>query len=123
MRTHFPVPETPYFPKEGESIVSTAGLEGHITCVNPRHVEVSGLTQDELAGAARNLVRHPGMSAQAHAGFLHTLQRSRPGFRKRFESSSLRTARLQLNLHSCRSVFSTAVHAQRAAQTASFHAA
>lgn len=46
---------------ENDIIVSKTDLKGHITYANEVFVEVSGYSEEELLGAAHNIIRHPDM--------------------------------------------------------------
>lgn len=80
MRTHLLVTATAtdYFPKHGEPIVSTAKRKGSIACVNPCCIEVSGFTEGAFFGFLHNMVRYPGIPAEAVADFWRNPKEARP---------------------------------------------
>lgn len=58
--------------------MSTTDLKGRITYCNEAFVHVSGYVQEELLGQPHNLVRHPGMPAEAFRDMWATLQQGLP---------------------------------------------
>jgi aerotaxis receptor len=78
MRTNLPVSDHEYpFPR-GETLVSTTDPKGRITYCNPRFIEVSGYTKDELLGQPHNLIRHPDMPEEAFRDMWATIESGKP---------------------------------------------
>ena len=78
MRSNLPVTEREYILEDGKTIVSTTDLKGNIVYANPYFIEVSGFSENELIGAAQNIVRHPDMPADAFADLWRTVQSGMP---------------------------------------------
>lgn len=62
---------------EESMIVSRTDPKGIITYVNPRFIEISGYSEEELLGQPHSIVRHPNTPATVFKGMWHTLQRGR----------------------------------------------
>lgn len=78
MRTNLPVSGREFVIPEGSSLVSTTDLQSRITYCNPRFIEVSGYTRDELYGQPHNMIRHPDMPSEAFRDMWATLQNGSP---------------------------------------------
>ena len=78
MRTNLPVTDREYPFPSGETLVSTTDTKGRITYCNPRFIEVSGYTKDELLGQPHNLIRHPDMPEEAFRDMWATIQAGKP---------------------------------------------
>ncbi|MFZ5566590.1 MAG: methyl-accepting chemotaxis protein [Pseudomonadota bacterium] len=78
MRTNLPVSDREYPFPSGETLVSTTDTKGRITYCNPRFIEVSGYTKDELLGQPHNLIRHPDMPEEAFRDMWATIQAGKP---------------------------------------------
>ncbi|GAB3405005.1 methyl-accepting chemotaxis protein [Massilia agilis] len=74
MRKNLPVSSNEYVIKDRRPLVSMTDLKGRITYVNPRFVEVSGFSEEELLGSPHNVVRHPDMPPAAFADLWATLK-------------------------------------------------
>jgi aerotaxis receptor len=78
MRTNLPVTDREYPFPSGETLVSTTDTKGRITYCNPRFIEVSGYSKDELLGQPHNLIRHPDMPEEAFRDMWATIQAGKP---------------------------------------------
>ncbi len=78
MRTNLPVSDHEYPFPSGETLVSTTDTKGRITYCNPRFIEVSGYSKDELLGQPHNLIRHPDMPEEAFRDMWATIQAGKP---------------------------------------------
>ena len=78
MRTNLPVSHREYPFPSGETLVSTTDTKGRITYCNPRFIEVSGYTKEELLGQPHNLIRHPDMPEEAFRDMWATIQAGKP---------------------------------------------
>ena len=78
MKINMPVTNTEQVMKEGETLVSKTDLKGAITFVNTAFIDISGFTEEELAGQNHNIVRHPDMPPEAFADLWATLKKGRP---------------------------------------------
>jgi aerotaxis receptor len=78
MRTNLPVTDREYPFPSGETLVSTTDTKGRITYCNPRFIEVSGFSKDELLGQPHNLIRHPDMPEEAFRDMWATIQAGKP---------------------------------------------
>ncbi len=61
-----PIDEEVFF--DGRSLISETDLEGNITFVNRKFVEMTGYTKEEALGQPHNILRHPDMPKAAFAG-------------------------------------------------------
>ena len=75
VRNNQPVTRTRREIPDGNYIVSTTDLQGHITSVNDTFVQVSGFGREELLGQPHNIVRHPDMPTAAFQDLWATLKR------------------------------------------------
>lgn len=74
MRVNLPVTSNEYpFPK-GETLVSTTDSKGRITYCNPKFIEVSGYSKEELIGKPHNIIRHPDMPEEAFRDMWDTIK-------------------------------------------------
>ncbi|MEK9804400.1 MAG: PAS domain-containing protein, partial [Curvibacter sp.] len=78
MRTNLPVSNNEYPFPAGETLVSTTDTKGRITYCNPRFIEVSGYSKEELLGQPHNLIRHPDMPEEAFRDMWATIQAGKP---------------------------------------------
>src|SRR5471030_1189712 len=78
MRTNLPITDREYILNEGKTVVSTTDLKGNITYCNAYFMEVSGFSQQELIGAAQNIVRHPDMPIEAYSDLWATIKSGLP---------------------------------------------
>lgn len=78
MRLNLPVLDEEYPFPEGESLVSTTDLKGHILYCNPAFVRVSGYTREQLVGQPHNLIRHPDMPSEAYRDMWATIRSGSP---------------------------------------------
>ena len=78
MRTNLPVTNIEYDLPEGISLVSRTDLDGHIVYANAAFIKTSGFLEDELLGAAHNIMRHPDMPSEAFADLWATLHEGLP---------------------------------------------
>ncbi len=78
MRTNLPISNREYPFPSGETLVSTTDTKGRITYCNPRFIEVSGYTKEELLGQPHNLIRHPDMPEEAFRDMWATIQAGKP---------------------------------------------
>ncbi len=78
MRENLPVTDHEILLSDDDLIVSRTDTQGRITYVNPRFVDISGFSHDELIGQAHHIVRHPTMPAQAFADLWRSLKAGRP---------------------------------------------
>ena len=78
MRTNLPVSDREYPFPSGETLVSTTDTKGRILYCNPRFIEVSGYTKDELLGQPHNLIRHPDMPEEAFRDMWATIGAGKP---------------------------------------------
>jgi aerotaxis receptor len=78
MRTNLPVTAREYPFPPGETLVSTTDTKGRILYCNPRFIEVSGYSKDELLGQPHNLIRHPDMPEEAFRDMWATIQAGKP---------------------------------------------
>jgi len=62
---------------EESMIVSRTNPKGIITYVNPKFIEISGYSEEELLGQPHSIVRHPNTPAIVFKGLWHTIQRGR----------------------------------------------
>ena len=60
------------------TILSESDLHGTITFVNPKFIEVSGFSSDELIGKGHNVVRHPDMPKALFKIMWNTIKSGRP---------------------------------------------
>lgn len=74
MRNNQPVTNREYVLGENHFLISHTDLKGRITYANPAFIEVSGFSNEELAGAPHNIVRHPDMPGEAFADLWATLK-------------------------------------------------
>ena len=77
MRNNQPVTQQEHELQDDDVILSTTDLKGRITYVNKKFIEISGFTEDELIGAAHNIVRHPDMPSAAYEDLWNTIQSGR----------------------------------------------
>jgi aerotaxis receptor len=63
---------------DDELLVSRTDEKGRITFVNQAFIAISGFTEQELIGAPHNIVRHPGMPADAFADLWATVKSGKP---------------------------------------------
>lgn len=78
MRSNLPVSHREYPFPSGETLVSTTDTKGRIIYCNPRFIEVSGYTKEELLGQPHNLIRHPDMPEEAFRDMWATIQAGKP---------------------------------------------
>ncbi len=78
MRTNLPVTQREYPFPSGETLVSTTDTKGRILYCNPRFIEVSGYTKEELLGQPHNLIRHPDMPEEAFRDMWATISAGKP---------------------------------------------
>lgn len=74
MRLNLPITNVEYRLKDNEYIVSKTDLKGRIVYTNRPFVEISGFSDEELIGAAHNIVRHPDMPEAAFQDLWDTLR-------------------------------------------------
>ncbi|WP_346797079.1 methyl-accepting chemotaxis protein [Halomonas sp. Bachu 37] len=74
MRNNQPITQRGVELQENDFLVSRTDLKGRITYANPAFINISGYTNEELIGAAHNLVRHPDMPSAAFANLWQTIQ-------------------------------------------------
>ncbi|QYK06265.1 methyl-accepting chemotaxis protein [Shewanella zhangzhouensis] len=67
MSKHRPINQREIRLKQDDELISTTDLRGVITYANPRFIQISGYTEQELVGHSHNIVRHPDMPADAFA--------------------------------------------------------
>jgi len=77
MRNNAPVTTTEYLLSDNDTLLSTTDVKGRITYANEAFVRASGFDRDALIGEPHNIVRHPGMPAEAFADMWRTLQEGR----------------------------------------------
>jgi len=78
MRRNLPVTGREVELQDHDLIVSRTDPKGVITWVNEDFLRISGFPEDELIGAAHNIVRHPDMPPAAFADLWATLKAGRP---------------------------------------------
>ena len=66
--------------RDGDFIVSKTDLKGNITYGNRIFIEFSGYGEDELLGAAHNIIRHPDMPRGVFKFLWDTLQAEKECF-------------------------------------------
>jgi PAS domain S-box-containing protein len=74
MRNNQPVTKVEHSLKDGVFLVSTTDPRGVITFADQNFVKISGFREDELMGAAHNVVRHPDMPPFAFKDLWDTIQ-------------------------------------------------
>jgi len=78
MRLNLPVLDEEYPFPDGESLVSTTDLKGHIVYCNPAFIRVSGYSREQLLGQPHNIIRHPDMPAEAYRDMWATIKSGQP---------------------------------------------
>ncbi|SFC06209.1 methyl-accepting chemotaxis sensory transducer with Pas/Pac sensor [Polaromonas sp. OV174] len=78
MRINQPVTQREYEFPVSDLLVSTTNTKGVITHCNHAFVEASGFSYQELVGQPHNLIRHPGMPAEAFRDMWQTIGRGTP---------------------------------------------
>lgn len=73
MRNNGPVTQVSHSLSPDDVLISKTDTESHITYANPRFVEISGFSLDELVGSPHNLVRHPDMPEAVFEDMWQTL--------------------------------------------------
>ncbi|MBL0708753.1 MAG: PAS domain S-box protein, partial [Sulfurimonas sp.] len=58
---------------EESNILSRADIDGNITYVNDKFIEISGYSKEELIGNNHNIVKHPATSKQIHKNMWETI--------------------------------------------------
>ncbi|EWG99915.1 PAS domain-containing protein [Halomonas sp. BC04] len=61
MRNNGPVTQVNHSLSPDDVLISKTDTQSYITYANPRFIEISGFSLDELVGSPHNLVRHPDM--------------------------------------------------------------
>lgn len=65
MKRNLPVSGKERLMDKDRCIISTTDKKGKITNCNDYFVEIAGFSEDELLGAAHNIIRHPDMPPAA----------------------------------------------------------
>ena len=68
------------------SIVSKANLNGIITFVNDKFIELSGYTKEELIGKTHNIVRHPDMPKETFKDLWETIKNKKQTWKGRVKN-------------------------------------
>ncbi|MCE9682823.1 PAS domain-containing methyl-accepting chemotaxis protein [Halomonas alkalisoli] len=74
MRDNQPVTQQEYPVQDSDVLISRTDLKGRITYANQVFEAICGFTQEELLGAAHNIMRHPDMPQAAFANLWETLK-------------------------------------------------
>lgn len=59
MSKHRPINQREIRLNQDDELISTTDLRGVITYANPRFIQISGYSKQELVGHSHNIVRHP----------------------------------------------------------------
>ena len=74
MRSNLPVTNHEYALEPATIITSKTDLNGNITYINQKFMQVSGFSEEELLGAPQNIIRHPDMPTEAFEDLWRTLK-------------------------------------------------
>jgi len=78
LKINMPITDVEVCLTEQDSIVSKTDLKGKITYINADFLRISGFTQEELIGAAHNIIRHPDMPQEAFEDMWQSQKAARP---------------------------------------------
>ncbi|CAA7613235.1 methyl-accepting chemotaxis protein [Magnetospirillum sp. UT-4] len=78
MRDNGPITNREIVLEDDTLLVSRTDTGGRISFVNKAFQQISGFAEDELMGAAHNLVRHPHMPKEAFADLWATIKAGKP---------------------------------------------
>lgn len=60
---------------EGQMLISATDLRGNVVYANKNFVDISGYSEQELAGSPHNIVRHPDMPKAAFKSLWDTVKK------------------------------------------------
>jgi len=78
MKRNLPVSGQERLMDKGRCIISTTDKKGKIANCNDYFVDISGFKEDELLGAAHNIIRHPDMPQAAFQDLWDTIKQGKP---------------------------------------------
>ncbi|AMO49513.1 Methyl-accepting chemotaxis sensory transducer [Enterobacter sp. FY-07] len=74
MKRNTHVTQKEFLLNDGTTLLSTTDTHSHITYANTAFIDASGFNEDQLMGAAHNIIRHPDMPPAAFGDMWFTIQ-------------------------------------------------